>query len=110
LRKEKNTIKLRKTKKREKNKMIKVLILLVSFFMSINSLQAEDMDCSQFDKLSAKYVECSALQLKQKSNDLKNTTVKKINESKKKFDGSKLKESLIKFKNSKTLTKFMEKN
>jgi len=90
--------------------MIKVLILLVSFFMSINSLQAEDMDCSQFDKLSAKYVECSALQLKQKSNDLKNTTVKKINESKKKFDGSKLKESLIKFKNSKTLTKFMEKN
>ena len=90
--------------------MIKVLILLVSFFMCINSLQAEDMDCSQFDKLSAKYVECSALQLKQKSNDLKNTTVKKINESKKKFDGSKLKESLIKFKNSKTLTKFMEKN
>ena len=71
--------------------MIKVLILLVSFFMSINSLQAEDMDCSQFDKLSAKYVECSALQLKQKSKDLKNTTVKKIDESKKKFEGSKLK-------------------
>ena len=90
--------------------MIKVLILLVSFFMSINYLQAEDMDCSQFDKLSAKYVECSALQLKQKSKDLKNTTVKKIDESKKKFEGSKLKESLIKFKNSKTLTKFMEKN
>ena len=90
--------------------MIKILILLVSFFMSINSLQAEDMDCSQFDKLSAKYVECSALQLKQKSKDLKNTTVKKIDESKKKFEGSKLKESLINFKNSKTLTKFIEKN
>ena len=57
--------------------MIKILVLLVSFFMAINSLQAEEMDCSQFDKLSAKYVECSALQLKQKSNDLKNTTVKK---------------------------------
>jgi hypothetical protein len=90
--------------------MIKILILLVSFFMSINFLQAEEMDCSQFDKLSAKYVECSALQLKQKSKDLKNTTVKKIDESKKKFEGSELKENLIKFKNSKTLTKFMEKN
>ena len=90
--------------------MIKILVLSVSFFMAINSLQAEEMDCSQFDKLSAKYVECSALQLKQKSNDLKNTTVKKIDESKKKFEGSKLKESLIKFKNSKTLTVFMEKN
>jgi len=90
--------------------MIKILILLVSFFMCINSLQAEDMDCSQFDKLSAKYVECSALQLKQKTKDLKNTTVKKIDESKKKFEGSELKESLIKFKNSKTLTEFMEKN
>ena len=90
--------------------MIKVLILLVSFFIAINSLQSEEMDCSQFDKLSAKYVECSALQLKQKSNDLKNTTVKKIDESKKKFEGSKLKESLIKFKNSKTLSEFMEKN
>ena len=49
--------------------MIKILVLLVSFFMAINSLQAEEMDCSQFDKLSAKYVECSALQLKKKLNN-----------------------------------------
>ena len=34
--------------------MIKILVLLVSFFMAINSLQAEEVDCSQFDKLSAK--------------------------------------------------------
>ena len=90
--------------------MIKVVVFLITFFISLGNSTAEEIDCSQFDKLSAKYVECSALQLKQKSKDLKNTTVDKIDESKKKFDGSKLKENLIKFKNSKSLSEFMEKN
>jgi len=90
--------------------MIKVLVFLITFFISLSNLAAEEFDCSQFDKLSAKYVECSALKLKEKSKDLKNTTVDKIDESKKKFDGSKLKENLIKFKNSKSLSEFMEKN
>ena len=90
--------------------MIKVLVFLITFFISLSNSAAEEIDCSQFDKLSAKYVECSALKLKEKSKDLKNTTVDKIDESKKKFDGSKLKENLIKFKKSKSLSEFIEKN
>ena len=90
--------------------MIKIVVFLITFFISLSNSIAEEIDCSQFDKLSAKYVECSALKLKEKSKDLKNTTVDKIDESKKKFDGSKLKENLIKFKNSKSLSEFMEKN
>ena len=90
--------------------MIKVLVFLITFFISLSNSAAEEIDCSQFDKLSAKYVECSASKIKEKSKDLKNTTVDKIDESKKKFDGSKLKENLIKFKNSKSLSEFMEKN
>jgi len=90
--------------------MIRFVVFLITFFISIGNSTAEEIDCSQFDKLSAKYVECSALKLKEKSNDLKNATVEKIDENKKKFDGSKLKENLIKFKNSKSLSEFMEKN
>jgi len=90
--------------------MIKILIFLITFFISISNSIAEEIDCSQFDKLSAKYIECSALKLKEKSKGLKNTTVEKIDDGKKKFDGSELKENLIKFKNSKSLSEFMEKN
>jgi len=90
--------------------MIKVVVFLITFFIYLGNSTAEEIDCSQFDKLSAKYVECSALKLKEKSNDLKNATVEKIDENKKKFDRSKLKEKLIKFKNNKTLAEIMEKN
>ena len=90
--------------------MIKILYILTIFFISISTSSADVIDCSQFDKLSAKYAECTALKIKEKSKDLKNTAVENIKESKKKFDSSKLKENLIKFKNSKSLTEFMEKN
>jgi len=90
--------------------MIKILYILTIFFISISTSSADEIDCSEFDKLSAKYAECTALKIKEKSKELKNTAVENINESKKKFDSSKLKENLIKFKNSKSLTEFMEKN
>ena len=90
--------------------MIKAVFFLITFFISLSNSIAKEIDCNQFDKLSAKYVECSALKLKEKSKDLKNTAVEKIDDGKKKFDSSVLKEKLIKFKNSKTLSEFMEKN
>ena len=90
--------------------MIKIVFFIITFFISLSNSIAEEIDCNQFDKLSAKYVECSALKLKEKSKDLKNTTMEKIDDSKKKFDGSQLKKNLIKFKNSKSLSEFMEKN
>ena len=90
--------------------MIKTLATLIIFFISVSISSADEIDCNQFDKLSAKYAECTTLKIKEKSKDLKNTAVENINEGKKKFDSSKFKEKLIKFKNSKTLVEFLEKN
>ena len=81
---------------------------------------AEKIDCSQFDKVSAKYLEWSAINLKEKSSELKLKAIVGTEElkqkittsaknSKTKFNKSSLKEKLVKFKNSKSLTEFMEK-
>ena len=97
-----------------------IFITLITLVISITSALANKVDCTQFDKISAKYIECSAKNLKEKSTELKlKVTVgaeelkKKIvtntKDSKKKFDKSSLKEKLVKFKNSKSLTKFLEK-
>lgn len=84
------------------------------------NVKAKKIDCTQFDKISAKYLECSAKNLKEKSGvlklkvtlgaeELKKKIATNTKDSKKKFNNSSLKEKLIKFKNSKTLTEFMEK-
>ena len=99
-------------------KKIIFITLITSVLMS--NTMAEKIDCNQFEKVSAKYIECSAKNLKEKSSELKlKATVraeelkKKIvtntKDSKKKFDKSSLKEKLVKFKNSKSLTQFLEK-
>ena len=83
-------------------------------------IKAKKIDCTQFDKVSAKYLECSAKNLKEKSGvlklkvtleteELKEKIAKNATDSKKKFNKSYLKKKLVKFKNSKTLTQFMEK-
>jgi len=98
-------------------------IIFISLFswvlITINAI-AEKIDCTQFDKVSAKYLECSAKNLKEKSSKLKlKATVGaeglkekitiSVKNSKTKFNKLKLKEKLVKFKNSKSLTEFMEK-
>ena len=94
-------------------------ILIASLLIVTNAI-AEKIDCTQFDKVSAKYLECSAKNLKGKSSELKlKATVGaeglkekitiSVKNSKTKFNKLKLKEKLVKFKNSKTLTEFMEK-
>ena len=99
-------------------KKIMFITLITSVLMS-NAI-AEKIDCNQFEKVSAKYIECSAKNLKEKSSELKlKATVgaeelkEKITTNaksgKKKFDKSNLKEKIVRFKNSKSLTKFMEK-
>ena len=88
-------------------------------FVTTNAV-SEKIDCTQFDKVSAKFLECSAKNLREKSSELKlKATIgagelkEKITtnakNSKKKFDKSSLKEKLVKFRNSKSLTEFMEK-
>ena len=93
--------------------------IIILVLVTANAI-AEKIDCSQFDKVSAKYLECSAKNLKEKSSELKLKVIvgaKEFKEkittntknSKKKFNKSSLKEKLVKFKNSKSLTEFMEK-
>ena len=97
-----------------------IFISLFSWVLITCNAVAEKIDCTQFDKVSAKYLECSAKNLKEKSSELKlKVTVgaEELKEKitinakigKKKFDKLNLKEKLVKFKNSKTLTEFMEK-
>ena len=101
--------------------MKKILFtILITLALVITNAIAEKIDCTQFDKVSARYLECSAKKKKKKSSELKlKVTVgaEEIKEKittnaksgKKKFDKLNLKENLVKFKNSKTLTEFMEK-
>ena len=74
-----------------------LFILLIS-----TSLFANETDCNQFDKLSAKYIECTAKKLK-------TSTGEKLSAGKKKLDKSSLKNTWKKFKSSKNGKEFMEK-
>ena len=97
-----------------------IFTTLITWTLSVTNAIAEKIDCTQFDKISAKYLECSAKNLKEKSSklklkatvgaeELKEKITTNVKNSKTKFDKSSLKEKLVKFKNSKTLTEFMEK-
>ena len=99
-------------------KKIVFITLIISVLMS--NAMAEKINCNQFEKISAKYIECSAKNLKEKSSELKlkatvgaeelkDKITTNAKSGKKKFDKSSLKEKLVKFKNSKTLTESMEK-
>ena len=97
-----------------------IFTTLITWVLITANVIAEKIDCTQFDKVSAKYLECSAKNLKGKSSELKlKATVgaeglkekitNSVKNSKTKFNKLKLKEKLVKFKNSKSLTEFMEK-
>ena len=81
----------------------KLIIIITIFILSSSQLFANDTNCDQFEKLSAKYVECNAKKIKKE-------TVNKVEKIKKKFNNSALKKKLIKFKNSKNLMEFLEKD
>ena len=97
-----------------------ILFIIITYFSFINySFSAKNENCDQFDKLSAKYIECKTKNLK-KSIDASKTKKKiieskenikskiDISETKKKISKLKLKEKLIKFKNSKTISDFLK--
>ena len=93
-------------------KIIKIIIsaLFISLF-GLTFSSAED--CSKYDKLSKEYAKCTSDKLKketsQKAKEIKAKTAKKMEDGKKKFNNSKLKDVLIKFKTSKNHKEFMEK-
>ena len=88
-----------------------IYYFLITFLFS-NLAFSNEMDCSQFKKMSAKYIECNAKNFKaktdKKANELKVKTNKKATELKvktdEKLEASGLKDKLKKFKDSKTLT------
>ena len=88
-------------------KKIVFITLITSVLMS--KTMAEKIDCNQFEKVSAKYIECSAKNLKEKSSELKLKATVGAEELKEKITIN-AKSGKKKFdKNSKALTKFMEK-
>ena len=89
-------------------KKIKVLILFISLIW-INPSTVFAQDCSKLDKLSKEYAECNANLLKKNAKSLKEKASDKFKEGKNKFDKFKLKEKLLKFKNSKSHTDFIKK-
>ena len=93
-------------------KIIKIIISVLLISLSSYTFSSAD-DCSKYDKLSKDYAKCTSDKLKketsQKAEEIKSKTAKKIEEGKKKFNNSKLKDTLIKFKNSKNHKEFMEK-
>ena len=97
-----------------------IFTTLVTWVLIMANALAKKIDCTQFDKVSAKYLECSTKNIKEKSSELKLKVIvgaKEFKEkittsaknSKTKFNKSSLKVKLVKFKNSKSLTEFMEK-
>ena len=76
------------------------LLILKIIIISLNLSIASAQDCSKLEKLSKEYAECNADLVKKKAKSLKSKASTKIDDSKKKFNKSKLKEKLIKFKNS----------
>ena len=100
-------------------KILKIFISII-FLSYIGIKYSFAEDCNKFEKLSKEYAKCNAKLLKKNAEDLKIKTSEKteslkkkatvkIDENKKKFNKSKLKEKLIKFKNSKNHKEFMEK-
>ena len=96
-----------------------IFTILITWILIAANAIAEKIDCAQFDKVSAKYLECSAKNLKEKSSELelkatvgaeelKEKITTDAKNSKTKFNKLNLKEKLVKFKNSKSLTEFME--
>ena len=97
-----------------------IFTVLITSVLITSNVMAEKIDCTQFDKVSAKYIECSTKNLKEKSSELKlkaKVGAEELKEKittnaksgKKKFDKLNLKEKLVKFRNSKSLTEFMDK-
>ena len=71
-----------------KTKFVFIILFLISI---ISPLSSEETDCNEFDKLSAKYVECTAKKLKEKASE-------EIDKGKKKLKNLDLEKKLINLK------------
>ena len=88
---------------------MKFIVFIFMFYIGFSSylLSDEIIDCSQFDKISAKYVECKAKNLKSILNKKQSEMKSKVEniyetETGKKINKSTLGQKLLKFKKKKT--------
>ena len=92
-------------------KITKIIILTLLISFSNFSVTIAN-ECDKYDKLSKEYAKCKSEKLKtktsEKAEEIKSKTAKKIEEGKKKIKKLKLKDKLIKFKNSKNHKEFIE--
>tara|TARA_Y100000816_G_C26039370_1_gene544297 strand:+ start:41 stop:292 length:252 start_codon:yes stop_codon:yes gene_type:complete len=82
-----------------KSKFNLTLLILILF---IKPGFSEEINCSEFNKLSAKYIECNAKKLKTK-------TIEKVEKGKNKMKNSGIKNKIKTFKNSKTFSDLIKK-
>jgi hypothetical protein len=75
----------------------KIILSLITLLIYYTPSFSDEIDCTQFKKLSAKYIECNAAKLKEKTNE-------KVKSGKEKFDKSGIKDKFKKFKESKSLS------
>ena len=93
-----------------------IIFIVISYFNFFSySFSNEPADCSNFDKLSAKYIECKAKNLKSNLNNKQSEMKLKIEnvgetQTGKNFKQSTIGKKLLKFKNSKTGSDFLKKN
>ena len=88
------------------------LIIFTVFISFSNFLVTIADECNKYDKLSKEYAKCKSVELKtktsEKAEEIKSKTAEKIEKGKKKIKKFKLKDKLIKFKNSKSHKEFIE--
>jgi len=93
-----------------------IIFLFISYFGFLSFSFSEDLlDCNQFDKISAKYIECKAKNLKSNLNKKQSEVKSKVenignSETGKNFKKSTFGQKLQKLKNSKTGSDFLKKD
>ncbi len=75
----------------------RIIISLIPLLIFFTPSLSNEIDCTQFKKLSAKYIECNATKLKKKTNE-------KVKSGKAKLEKSGIKDKLKKIKESETLS------
>ena len=75
----------------------KIILSLITFLVYFTPSFSDEIDCTQFKKLSAKYIECNAAKLKEKTNE-------KVKSGKEKLEKSGITDKFKKLKESKTLS------
>jgi len=75
----------------------KIIVPLITLLICLTPSLSNEIDCTQFKKLSAKYIECNAAKLKEKTSE-------KVKSGKEKLEKSGIKDKIKKIKESKTLS------